>query len=65
MAIDVKKIVQFLKEVKVELKRVTWPSRKETIAGTAVVLVIVFITALFLGVVDFGLSKLMKLVLRG
>jgi preprotein translocase subunit SecE len=65
MGIDIKKIIQFLKEVKSELKRVTWPTRKETLAGTAVVIIIVFITAFFLGIVDLGLSKLIKIILRG
>ncbi|MBW2039141.1 MAG: preprotein translocase subunit SecE [Deltaproteobacteria bacterium] len=64
MAVDTKKIIQFLKEVKFELKRVTWPSRKEMMAGTVVVLIIVFITAFFLGIVDLGLSKLIKMILK-
>ena len=59
----VQKIFQFLKEVRFELKRVTWPSRKETLAGTMVVLVIVLIAASFLGIVDVGLSKFIKTVL--
>jgi preprotein translocase subunit SecE len=63
MAATVQKIFQFLKEVRFELKRVTWPSRKETIAGTMVVLIIVLIVASYLGIVDFGLSELIKTVL--
>ena len=63
MADTVQKILQFLKEVRFELKRVTWPSRKETLAGTMVVLVIVFIVASYLGIVDLGLSELLKTVL--
>jgi preprotein translocase subunit SecE len=63
MAVKVQRIFQFLKEVRFELKRVSWPSRKETFAGTAVVLIIVFIAALFLGIVDIGLSELIKMVL--
>jgi preprotein translocase subunit SecE len=59
----IQKVTQFLKEVRFELKRVTWPSRKETLAGTMVVLIIVFIAASFLGIVDMGLSKLIRLVL--
>jgi preprotein translocase subunit SecE len=55
---------QFLREVKTELKKVTWPSRKDTLSGTAVVLVAVFIIALFLGVVDSGLSALIKELLK-
>jgi preprotein translocase subunit SecE len=55
---------QFLREVKTELKKVTWPSRKDTLSGTAVVLVAVFIIALFLGIVDSGLSNIIKELLK-
>lgn len=55
---------QFLREVRTELKKVTWPSRKDTLAGTAVVLVAVFIIALFLGIVDSGLSSLIRELLK-
>ena len=54
---------QFLREVKTELKKVTWPSRKDTLAGTAVVLA-VFIIGFFLGIVDSGLSALIKELLK-
>jgi preprotein translocase subunit SecE len=57
------KIVQFFHEVKAELKKVSWPTRKETIASTSVVLVIVFIIAFFLFVVDQGLSFLLRIIL--
>jgi preprotein translocase subunit SecE len=57
-------VKQFLREVKTELKKVTWPSRKDTLAGTGLVLVAVFIIALFLGIVDSGLSNLIRWVLR-
>jgi len=58
------KSIQFLREVKVELKKVTWPSRKQTMGSTVVVLVIVAIISLFLGVVDAGLSGLIRAVLQ-
>ncbi|HUL20407.1 MAG TPA: preprotein translocase subunit SecE [Thermodesulfobacteriota bacterium] len=57
-------VKQFLREVKTELKKVTWPSRKDTLSGTVVVLVAVFIIALFLGIVDAGLSNLIKQLLK-
>ena len=57
-------VKQFLREVKTELKKVTWPSRKDTLSGTVVVLVAVFIIAVFLGIVDVGLSNLIKQLLR-
>jgi preprotein translocase subunit SecE len=53
-----------LREVKVELKKVTWPSKKQTFGSTAVVLILVFIIAAFLGIVDMGLSGLVRLVLQ-
>jgi len=56
--------IQFLREVKVELKKVAWPSRKQTIGSTAVVLILVFIISAFLGIVDMGLSSLVRLVLQ-
>lgn len=55
---------QFLREVKVELKKVTWPSRKDTLAATAVVLITVILIAFFLGIVDSGLSTLVKELLK-
>jgi preprotein translocase subunit SecE len=58
------KSLQFLREVKVELKKVTWPSRKQTIGSTVVVLILAMIISLFLGVVDMGLSGLIRVVLN-
>jgi preprotein translocase subunit SecE len=59
----VETVKQFLREVRAELAKVTWPTRKDTIASTSVVLVIVILIAAFLGLVDLGLSKLMRLLL--
>jgi preprotein translocase subunit SecE len=53
----------FLKEVKSELKKVVWPTRKDTIASTSVVVILVLIIAAFLGLVDFGLSRVIRLIL--
>ncbi len=58
------KSIQFLREVKVELKKVTWPTRKQTIGSTIVAIVLVMIISLFLGVVDMGLSSLIQFVLQ-
>jgi len=56
-------ILQFLQEVQQELKKVVWPSRKDTIASTSVVLIIVIIIAFFLGLVDLGLSRIIRVIL--
>jgi preprotein translocase subunit SecE len=57
------KSIQFLREVKVELKKVTWSSRKQTLGSTAVVIVLVLIISLFLGIVDIGLTGILRGVL--
>ena len=43
----------FLAEVKVELRKVTWPDRKEVLGTTSVVIVTVFFFGIFLSLVDF------------
>jgi preprotein translocase subunit SecE len=58
------KIRQFLREVKIEMKKVVYPSRDELIGSTWVVIITVFIVSFYLGLIDLGLSKLVKLVLR-
>jgi len=57
------KAIQFLKDARAELKRVTWPTRKQTLASTAVVLIIVFIVAIYLGIIDYILAKLVRVIL--
>ena len=61
--IIIQKVTQFLKEAKVELKKVTWPTPKQTLASTAVVIIIVFIVSIYLGIIDFALAKLVKFIL--
>jgi preprotein translocase subunit SecE len=56
--------VQFLREVKIELKKVTWPTRKQTMSSTVVVIILVMIISLFLGVIDIGLGKIIRVVLK-
>ena len=57
------KVRQFLIDAKAELMRVTWPSQKQTIASTLVVIMIAFVMAIYFGIIDFGLAKLIKLIL--
>jgi preprotein translocase subunit SecE len=53
----------FIESVKVELGKVTWPTRKETVSTTGVVVVIVFLISIYLGACDIVLAKLMRLIL--
>jgi preprotein translocase subunit SecE len=51
---------QFLRESKGELKKVKWPTRKELLASTAMVIFLVLVVSFFLGIIDFGLIKIIK-----
>jgi preprotein translocase subunit SecE len=54
---------QFLQEVKVELGKVTWPMRKETVATAWIVVVIIVLISLYLGACDVVLTWLMRRIL--
>jgi len=57
------KTKNFFDEVKTELGKVTWPTRKETIGTTWVVVVIIVLISFYLGACDVILTKLMRLIL--
>ena len=54
---------KFFSEAKVELKKVVWPTKHQTMLSTRVVVIFVIMISIFLGVVDFVLSRLVKLIL--
>ena len=54
------KIVAFLKEVKLEMKKVNWPTRDETIRYTLLVIGISVAVAVFLGGIDFSFTALLN-----
>jgi preprotein translocase subunit SecE len=54
-----KRLTKFLREVKVELKKVSWPSRREISGSTGVVIVNVIIVAVYLWIVDSVLQQIM------
>jgi preprotein translocase subunit SecE len=59
------KVETYFKEVYLETKRVTFPSRKETMKGTYVVVITVVVAALFLGLVDIGLARIVQALFHG
>lgn len=59
-----RRVQQFFREVVAEFKKVTWPTRREVTGSTTVVIIVVFVIALFLGAVDIGLSRVVSLILR-
>ena len=58
------KVKKFLSEVKIEIKKVVFPSKDELIGSTWVVIITVLLISIFLGIVDLGLSKLVGIALR-
>jgi preprotein translocase subunit SecE len=54
---------EFFANVKAELKKVTWPTRKDTYASSLVVIVLVLVSAIYLGGVDLILSRLVRMIL--
>ena len=59
----VKEFIEFFEESKVEIKKVVWPTRKETITTCVAVLVVSLVIALYLGIVDLALSKIVEAIL--
>ena len=59
----IQKIVDYVKKVKAEMEKVAWPTRKELLNSTGVVLVLVAIVTVFLAVVDFFLYTVITRVL--
>ena len=55
---------EFFREVLLEFKRVTWPSRPELVNSTMVVIVVTLVLAFFLGAVDIGLARVVERILR-
>ena len=54
------RLTTYVKNVRLELKKVTWPTRQETIRYTATVIIISVATAVFLGGVDFILQYMLN-----
>jgi len=58
------KVTQFLREVRVELGKVTWPSRDELVGSTIIVIVLSLIMSIYIGLMDFLLSSLFGRIIR-
>lgn len=54
------KIMQFFLEAKAEMLKVNWPSKKQTMNYTMLVVAVSVVVALFLGGLDYGFSYVLK-----
>lgn len=60
----VQRVKNFVNEVKTETKKVNYPTKEELIGSTWVVIITVILIAIFLGMIDFGLSRALKVIIR-
>jgi len=58
----IEKVTRFFREVRSEMKSVTWPSKADLKEGTIVVVVMSAIVAIFLSMVDYGFRNLIELL---
>jgi len=58
------KPINFLKEVRSELNKVSWSTKKELLASTRLVIVVTALMTVFIGVVDLGLSKFLSAIFK-
>ena len=58
------KVAKFINEVKLELTKVSWPTRRELINSTIVVIVSVAILAIFISICDLVWSTIINFVMR-
>ena len=57
------KLTKFLREVRSELKKISWPSKKELTANTRVVLVSVFFAATLIWIIDGFFAQILRAIL--
>jgi len=58
------KAVKFLKEVQTELKKVIWPTRQQALRLTAIVIGVSLAVGLYVGVLDYALTKVVGRIVR-
>jgi len=59
-----KKLFRFIREVRLEMKKVTWPTRKEITGSTGVVIILVIMVAIYLGIIDNILQQIILQLVR-
>lgn len=58
-----RRVFDYFKQLKNELKKVVWPSKKKLFSGTMVVIITVIVVSLFVVLADFAFHNLLKLLL--
>ena len=58
-----KRVIRFLRDYKSEYKKIVWPSLKDVVKNTVIVLIMCLLIGALIWVVDFGLGQLLSLIL--
>ena len=58
------RLFRFFKETKAELKKVSWPTKKQLLHNTLIILVFIIITSVILSVLDLGFAELFRLLTK-
>ncbi len=59
----VERVKNFFNEVRTETKKVNYPTKEELIGSTWIVIITVILIAVFLGMIDFGISRAIKVII--
>lgn len=59
------KLIQFVKDSVAELKKSTWLSRTEVIQSTVLVGIVVALVSVYVGIIDFGLTRVLGAIVGG
>ncbi|MBM3300894.1 MAG: preprotein translocase subunit SecE [Deltaproteobacteria bacterium] len=62
-AVTGNRITRYFKEVRAEIRKVTWPPREEVVRLSAIVIATLFVASVFMALVDYAFSWLMRLII--
>ncbi len=57
------RLVRYLRRVRTEVRKVTWPSRDEVVRMSTIVVIVLLVMSVFMAVIDYGFSWLMRLII--
>lgn len=59
-----RKLRRFFHDIRIELKKVNWPTRHEMLVFTGIVIIVILIIGIFFWFLDTGFTALLKLIIR-
>ncbi len=62
-SVPVKALINYIREVRIELGKVIWPKRKEVVRLTLIVFLISGIIGAYIGIIDYAFTKLLELII--